>query len=135
MTEQTDKEVKKYKRLCIILAIVSIALAILSIYSLTHVREYVVTAEQAVNAQDDLQAELDSILREYEAVKSEYGSLNEQLTAKDSAILAQADEIQKLIASQGDYRRIKKKLELLQDQGKEYVNLLDSVYYQRKQRA
>ncbi|MBO4582384.1 MAG: hypothetical protein J5701_08915 [Bacteroidales bacterium] len=133
MTEQTEKDVKKYKRLCIILAIVSIALAILSIYSLTHVREYVVTAEQAVNAQDDLQAELDSILREYEAIKSEYGSLNEQLTAKDSAILAQADEIQKLIASQGDYRRIKKKLELLQDQGKEYVNLLDSLYRQNEQ--
>lgn len=128
MVEQTESQVKKYKRLSAILAVIAIILAIVTIYSLTHVREYVITAEQSLNAQDELQAELDSILQEYEAIKNEYGELNEQLTAKDSAILAQADEIQKLIASQGDYRRIKKKLELLQNQGKEYVNLLDSLY-------
>jgi seryl-tRNA synthetase len=46
--------------------------------------------------------------------------------------LAQAQEIRELIASQADYRRIKKKLELLQDQGKEYVRLLDELYTENK---
>ncbi|MDR1878749.1 MAG: hypothetical protein LBQ64_04210, partial [Bacteroidales bacterium] len=82
---------------------------------------------------NDLQEELDSILREYELIKSEYGDLNAQLSGKDSAILAQADEIKALIASQADYRRIKKKLELLQNQGKEYVHLLDSLYVVNQQ--
>jgi hypothetical protein len=47
--------------------------------------------------------------------------------------LAQAEEIRGLIASQEDYRRIKKKLELLQNQGREYVHLLDSLYVVNKQ--
>ena len=78
--------------------------------------------------QTELQGELDSIMNAYNLIKDEYGELNEQLTAKDSAIIAQAEEIQKLISQQSDYRRIKKKLELLQNQGKEYVRMLDSLY-------
>lgn len=122
------KEVKKYKKLTLIFAIISILLAALLMYSLLNVRQIVVEKENYIEQQMELQDELDSILREYEIIKNEYGDLNAQLTGKDSAILEQANEIKKLINSQADYRRIKKKLELLQNQGKEYVHLLDSLY-------
>lgn len=122
------KEVKKYKKLTLIFAIISILLATLLMYSLLNVRQIVVEKENYIEQQMELQEELDSILREYEIIKSEYGDLNAQLSGKDSAILEQANEIKKLINSQADYRRIKKKLELLQNQGKEYVHLLDSLY-------
>ncbi|MDY0015686.1 MAG: hypothetical protein RBS13_05700 [Bacteroidales bacterium] len=122
------KEVKKFKKLTVIFIIISIILAILLLFSLLNVRQIVVEKENSMEQQIELQEELDSILREYEIIKSEYGDLNAQLSEKDSAILEQANEIKKLISSQADYRRIKKKLELLQNQGKEYVHLLDSLY-------
>ncbi|MDR0368266.1 MAG: hypothetical protein LBH82_03890, partial [Bacteroidales bacterium] len=81
----------------------------------------------------ELQTELDQLIREYDDIKKEYGDLNMQLSEKDSSILAQAEEIRGLIASQADYRRIKKKLELLQDQSKEYVRMLDSLYIVNQQ--
>ena len=126
--EYLEKKVKKYKNLSIVLAVLVVVLSIVSIYSLTHVREYVVAVEESENTQIELQRELDSILREYETMKNEYGEINAALEEKDSAIMAQAAEIERLINSQADYRRIKKKLELLQNQGKEYVKLLDSLY-------
>ena len=124
-----EKSVKNYKLLSIILAIIIILILCLTFYFGTQSQQVAVMQEQNIELQD----ELDSILREYEAIKSEYGDLNMQLSEKDSAILAQAEEIKVLIASQADYRRIKKKLELLQNQGKEYVHLLDSLYVVNQQ--
>jgi len=75
-----------------------------------------------------LQSELDSLLYDHERIKEEYGSLSEQLTEKDSVILANADEIRKLIAQQADYRKIKRQLERLQNIAKEYVEEIDQLY-------
>jgi hypothetical protein len=123
-----NKEAKKYKRLSIIFAIIaliSIGVTVFFVFIWEgQLQEKAVIEEQNTN----LQRELDSILLQYEADKIKYGELNTQLLGKDSAILAQAQEIRNLIASQEDYRRIKKKLELLQNQGREYVHLLDSLY-------
>jgi len=80
-----------------------------------------------------LQAELDSLLQEHERIKTEYGELSEQLTEKDSVILANAAEIKKLIAQQGDYRQIKRQLERLQNIAKEYVEEIDQLYTENKQ--
>lgn len=123
--EKLEKDVRKHKTWNIILGI--IALVVLC-FALFYTREKVVEIQTVQSQHSVLQDELDSILREYESIKKEYGDLNEQLSEKDSAILAQAAEIKKLIASQDDYRRIKKKLELLQSQGKQYVHMLDSLY-------
>ena len=123
-----ERNVKNYKTLSIILLIIVFILLGITIYFASKSNEQVNQVTIFEEKNTSLQNELDSILREYEAMKSEYGDLNAQLSTKDSAILAQAEEIRTLIASQADYRRIKKKLELLQDQGKEYVHLLDSLY-------
>jgi len=80
-----------------------------------------------------LQSELDSVLTEHERIKVEYGSLSEQLTEKDSIILANAAEIKKLIASQADYRKIKRQLERLQNIAKEYVEEIDQLFTENKQ--
>ena len=126
--DKLEKDVRRYKTLSIIALIIALILLCITVYfihkSTVQVTQVAVFEEEKTS----LQHELDSILHEYEAMKSEYGDLNAQLSEKDSAILAQAQEIRELIASQADYRRIKKKLELLQDQGKEYVRLLDDLY-------
>ncbi|MBO4281575.1 MAG: hypothetical protein J5873_00070 [Bacteroidales bacterium] len=118
----------KYRKWSNIFLILSIVLALLLILSLIRTRSTKTEWKESVSQQVSLQSELDSILFAYDQIKNEYGELNAQLTEKDSAIMAQAEEIQKLIQSQSDYRRVKKKLELLQNQGKEYVRLLDSLY-------
>ncbi|MDR2410038.1 MAG: hypothetical protein LBE13_18275 [Bacteroidales bacterium] len=128
-----DKNIKKYKRLSIVFAIIALLSVGVNVYYLTHFHEQQEEKNTVEEKNNNLQQELDSILLEYEDIKSQYGELNEQLTEKDSAILAQAEEIRGLIASQEDYRRIKKKLELLQNQGKEYVHLLDSLYIVNQQ--
>jgi seryl-tRNA synthetase len=80
-----------------------------------------------------LQTELDSLLREHARIKKEYGNLSEQLTEKDSVILANAAAIQKLIAQQADYRKIKRQLERLQSIAKEYVEEIDQLFTENKQ--
>ena len=120
-----EKKVRKHKTLNVVLGL--LVLIVIG-FSLFYTREKIVEVHAVEQEHFNLQNELDSILREYESIKKEYGDLNEQLSEKDSAILAQAAEIKLLIASQADYRRIKKKLELLQNQGKQYVHMLDSLY-------
>ena len=80
-----------------------------------------------------LQSELDSLLTEHERIKVEYGDLSEQLAEKDSVILANAAEIKKLIASQADYRKIKRQLERLQNIAKEYVEEIDQLFTENRQ--
>ena len=79
-----------------------------------------------------LQGELDSLLVEHELIKQEYGTLAEQLSEKDSVILANAAEIKKLIETNADYRKIKRQLERLQNIAKEYVENIDQLYTENK---
>ena len=111
--KNTQDESQKYKKLSSLFLILSIILAVLLVLSLIRTSTTKNNWKESVAEQEELQDELDSIMNAYNLVKEEYGELNTQLTAKDSAILAQAEEIQKLISQQSDYRRVKKKLELL----------------------
>ena len=130
--DRLEKEIKRYRILSVLAVIVAVILLCITIYFISKSNEQVTQVAVYEEQNAELQNELDSILREYEAMKSGYGDLNAKLSEKDSVIWAHAQEIQKLIASQADYRRIKKKLELLQDQGKEYVKLLDELYTENK---
>jgi DNA repair exonuclease SbcCD ATPase subunit len=76
----------------------------------------------------DFQAEVDSLLRVHNELKENYGELSSQLAEKDSIIQADAEEIKKLLDSQWDYNRIKKKVAELQKISQKYVNQLDSLY-------
>lgn len=81
-----------------------------------------------INENQELKAELDSMLFIHESTKMEYGELALQMTEKDSVILANAEEIKRLIASQADYRQIKRKLDLLRGVTQGYVRQIDSLF-------
>ncbi|MEG1555218.1 MAG: hypothetical protein RR356_00640 [Bacteroidales bacterium] len=83
-------------------------------------------------AKESLQSELDSLLMEHDKIKAEYGDLSQQLSEKDSLILANAAEIKKLIASQADYNKIRKQLARLQNIAQEYVDEIDQLYTENK---
>lgn len=76
----------------------------------------------------DFQAEVDSLMRIHNELKESYGELSQELAEKDSIIQADAVEIKKLLDSQWDYNRIKKKVEALQAISQKYVRQMDSLY-------
>ncbi len=82
---------------------------------------------------NELQSELDALLAEHERIKAQYGDLAEQMTEKDSIIMANAAEIEHLIATQADYNRIKKQLARLQNISQEYVKEMDKLYQENQQ--
>lgn len=91
-------------------------------------KEYVKVEE----SNNELQSELDSLLAEHEKIKAQYGSLTEKLSEQDSIIMANAAEIEQLINSQADYRKIKKQLARLQNISQEYVKEMDKLYQENK---
>lgn len=82
---------------------------------------------------NELQNELNTLLAEHERIKAQYGDLAEQMTEKDSIIMANAAEIEHLIATQADYNRIKKQLARLQNISQEYVKEMDKLYQENQQ--
>ena len=76
----------------------------------------------------DFQAEVDSLMRVHNELKESYGELSAELAEKDSIIQADAVEIKKLLDSQWDYNRVKKKLASLQEISQKYVRQMDSLY-------
>jgi regulator of replication initiation timing len=76
----------------------------------------------------ELQHELDSLLTEHNNVKAAYGTLSDSLAAKDSIIQANAVEIRKLLDTQYEYNRIRKRIGLLQKIAQGYVHQIDSLY-------
>jgi hypothetical protein len=77
----------------------------------------------------ELQAELNSVLAEYNTVKYEYDSI---LTFQDSIIQVNAKEIQRLIAQQGDYNRIRRQLNMLREITQNYVREIDSLHTENR---
>lgn len=116
---------KKYKTIIVIMALIIIGL-IIALF-MTNQRKSV-QIEQKLTENVGLQSELDSLMKEHEFIKLEYGALTDSLSTKDSLIQANADEIKKLIASQADYYRIRKKLDLLRKTTQGYLNQIDSLY-------
>ena len=76
----------------------------------------------------DFQAEVDSLMKVHNDLKESYGELSQELAEKDSIIQADAVEIKKLLDSQWDYNRIKKKMTQLQEISQRYVRQMDSLY-------
>jgi hypothetical protein len=80
-----------------------------------------------------LQEELNGLMSEHDSIKVEYAQLADKLSQKDSLISIQAKEIRGLIASQADYKRIKKKLDYLRNITQGYVHQIDSLYTVNKE--
>ena len=83
--------------------------------------------------QADLNKELADLMAEHDLIKEQYGNLVDSLSEKDSVIMANAAEIQRLIAQQADYNKIKKQLQRLQKISQESVAELDKLYAENTQ--
>ena len=81
----------------------------------------------------DFQAEVDSLVKVHNELKANYGELSSQLAEKDSIIMADAEEIKRLLETQWDYNRIKKKVSDLQAISQRYIHQLDSLYVVNEQ--
>jgi DNA repair exonuclease SbcCD ATPase subunit len=84
--------------------------------------------QEKEQVRNDLQSELETLMREHNQVKQEYGRLADTLSRRDSIIQANAKEIKTLLNFRWEYYQIKKKLDQLRDVAKGYVRQMDSLY-------
>lgn len=117
---QTDRTVKRLKNTIFVLILIILCLGGGMGYALHQ-------KQQSFKQGVQLKGELDQLMDDYTSVKVENQDLSAQLVDKDSIIMANAKEIQKLIASQADYNKIKRKLELLRNITQDYVHRIDSL--------
>lgn len=127
----SENKTKKPVWLYVVLALLALAIAGLIILSSKNSslkdNLNVLEAEKEMQ-RADFQAEVDSLMRVHNELKESYGELSHELAEKDSIIQADAVEIKKLLDSQWDYNRIKKKVAALQVISQKYVRQMDSLY-------
>ncbi len=109
----------------VVLAILLVGLFIVLMQTRSNLKGLVQEKEQQ---RVELQQELDSVLVEHNKVKTEYGRLSDSLLVKDSVIQANAVEIRKLLDTEWEYYKVKKKLAQLQVIAQGYVLQMDSLY-------
>ncbi|HNW75779.1 MAG TPA: hypothetical protein PKJ28_02730 [Bacteroidales bacterium] len=76
----------------------------------------------------ELQHELDSLMTEHNTIKAAYGSLSDSLSVKDSIIQANATEIRRLLDTEWEYNKVRKRIGMLQKIAQGYVHQIDSLY-------
>lgn len=111
-----------------ILGVLALAIIALSFWLISLKGDLQTLETEKEQQRADFQAEVDSLMRVHNQLKENYGELTTQLAEKDSIIQADAQEIKKLLDSQWDYNRIKKKVSELQLISQSYVHQLDSLY-------
>lgn len=121
------KPVRQYVALAaLLIAIVTIVVLIFNLSAKNNALKDLEAEKEAQRI--DFQTEVDSLMRVHNELKESYGELSQELAEKDSIIQAEAVEIQKLLDSQWDYYRIKKKVSTLQAISQKYVRQMDSLY-------
>jgi hypothetical protein len=111
--------------LAIVFGIAAVILVILLFQTRSNLKSLLAEKEQQ---RLELKSELDSVLIEHERVKQEYGQLSDSLSVKDSLIQANAVEIKRLLDTEWEYYKVKKKLSQLQVIAQGYVVQMDSLY-------
>lgn len=123
----SENNEKKLKIIIGILSVIIVILVVLLIVEKNKVSTIVIQKEEGLAKNNELQQELDSLMAVHNQLKEENSEIASKLSAQDSVIMANAAEIQKLIATQGDYNRTKRKLELLRKVSQGYVAQMDSL--------
>ncbi len=114
--------------LYLLLSIFALIIIGLSIWLISTKSNLRVLQEEKNRQRAELQHEVDSLIAAHNETKMAYGALADSLTAKDSLIQANAVEIKKLLNTQWEYYKIKKKLEKLQVISQGYVRQMDSLH-------
>ena len=128
MDSENRKKAKQPIWLYAILGALAIALVVLLVRNSSMKTDLQELEAEKEMQRADFQAEVDSLMRVHNELKESYGELSQELAEKDSIIQADAVEIKKLLDSQWDYYRIKKKLASLQEISQKYVRQMDSLY-------
>lgn len=128
MDTENNKKDKQPIWLYAILGLLAIALVFLLVSNSSLKKDKEELEAEKEMQRIDFQAEVDSLMKVHNELKENYGELSQQLAEKDSIIQADAVEIKKLLDSQWDYYRVKKKLAALQEISQHYVRQMDSLY-------
>ena len=110
-----------------VLYIIVLLLAAALVYMFVRSQKAVNERNESFTRGVELKGELDKVMDEYTAIKMENQDLSAQMSEKDSIIMANRAEIEKLIATQADYNKIRRKLELLRKITQDYVARIDSL--------
>jgi hypothetical protein len=119
------KKNSSFYAVIIILALAVVGLIIWQFSMRSHLNSLISEKEKTRIA---LQKDLDSLMLEHEQVKQQYGVLSDSLLVKDSVIQANALEIKRLLDTEWEYYKVKKKLGQLQLIAQGYVRQMDSLY-------
>lgn len=112
----------------IIIGILILAIILLFIFLIFQRKQLNGLVNEKEQEKVALQKELDSLVVEHNKTKELYGSLSDSLRAKDSVIQINAIEIRKLLDTEWEYQKIRKKLARLQVIAQGYVRQMDSLY-------
>ncbi len=124
----TEKKKNQPLWLYVLLVVLAIALVFFMVRSSSLKSDKAALEAEKEMQRMDFQAEVDSLMKVHNELKENYGDLSYELAEKDSIIQANAVEIKKLLDSQWDYNRIKKKMLALQEISQRYVRQMDSLY-------
>lgn len=116
------------RKLKIILALLSIFLLVLIFWLVIQRSQLLRLVKEKEDEKTELQHELDSLMVEHNKIKVSYGALSDSLAGKDSIIQANAIEIRRLLNTEWEYHKIRKKLAMLQKIAQGYVHQMDSLY-------
>jgi hypothetical protein len=123
--EENSAGTRKFR---IYLAILGIFILVLAFWLFIQRSQLLKLVHEKETERNELQHELDSVIVEHNKIKTAYGALSDSLKAKDSIIQANAVEIRKLLDTQWEYNKIRKKLAMLQTVAQGYVRQMDSLY-------
>ncbi len=123
--EEQNTSSRKFK---IYLSVLTLLIVILIFWLFIQRSELMTLVKEKETEKVELQHELDSVIAEHNKIKISYGALSDSLAAKDSVIQANAIEIRKLLDTQWEYNKIRKKLTMLQHIAQGYVRQMDSLY-------
>jgi len=123
--EEQKASLHKYK---IYLAVAAILLVVLLFWLFIQRSQLLRLVKEKETEKTELQHELDSLMTEHNDIKKSYGALSDSLKAKDSLIQENATEIRRLLDTEWEYNKIRKKLAMLQKVAQGYVHQMDSLY-------
>ena len=128
MNEVNVNSRKSQNKAWILIVILIAALALLAwLYLSTRSRLGGLLEEKEMQRVEQ-QHELDSLIMEHNNIKIEYAGFSDSLLAKDSIIQANALEIRKLLDTQYEFYKVKKKLDKLRSISQGYLKQIDSLY-------
>jgi len=123
--EEYNPASRNYK---IILSVLAILILILIFWLFIQRSQLMKLVKDKESERTELQHELDSLMTNHNNLKVSYGALSDSLRSKDSIIQKNALEIRKLLDTEWEYNKIRKKLERLQLVAQGYVHQMDSLY-------